>query len=150
MKCTLNITMTEYYLPSKYQHLCKYGDKIASERVLCDININELHDDMYNRLQRCSLSVYGYDIINEKYWGKRVHKKCYLSFTISVIKKTENLTLMAMDIFVDDKSDIKNIIKTISSNSEGILNAECGLIQRVKPMSSIQRIKPMPSNSTCK
>jgi hypothetical protein len=94
--------------------------------------------------------VYGYDIINEKYWGKRVHKKCYLSFTISVIKKTENLTLMAMDIFVDDKSDIKNIIKTISSNSEGILNAECGLIQRVKPMSSIQRIKPMPSNSTCK
>jgi len=133
--------MTEYYLPSKYQHLCKYGDKIASEKILCDTNINMLHDDMYNRLQQCNLSVYGYDIINEKYWGKRIHKTCYLAFTIAVVKKTENLTLMSIDILVDDKSEIKNIIKTISSNSAFNLNAECGLIQR---------IKPMPSNAACK
>ena len=139
--------MTEYYLPAKYQYLCKYGDKIASERVLCDININELHDDMYNRLQKCNLSVYGYDIINEKYWGKKVNKKCYLSFTISVIKKSANLTLLTIDIFMDDKSEIKNIIKTISSNTESILNTECGLIQRIKPTSSVQRIKPTLSNS---
>ena len=148
MKCILNITMTEYYLPSKYHHLHRYGDKIASENILCDININELHDDMYNRLQRCNLSVYGYDTINEKYWGKRIHKTCYLAFTISVIKKTQNMTLMAMDIFVDDKSEIKNIIKTMSSHGEGILNTECGLIQRVKPISSVQRIKPMPSTNS--
>ena len=139
--------MTEYYLPSKYQHLCRYGDKIASENILCDININELHDDMYNRLQHCNLSVYGYDILNEKYWGKRIHKTCYLAFTISVIKKTQNITLMSMDILVDDKSEIKNIIKTMSSNTKFSLNAECGLIQRVKPMSSVQRIKPIPSVS---
>ena len=126
--------MTEYYLPAKYQYLCKYGDKIASERVLCDININELHDDMYNRLQKCN-------------WGKKVNKKCYLSFTISVIKKSANLTLLTIDIFMDDKSEIKNIIKTISSNTESILNTECGLIQRIKPTSSVQRIKPTLSNS---
>lgn len=142
--------MTEYYLPSKYHHLHRYGDKITSENVLCDININDLHDVMYNRLQNCNLSVYGYDIINEKYWGKKVHKTCYLSFTISIVKKTDNLTLMSMDIFVDDKSEIKHIIKTISSNSECNLNAECGLIQRAKPMPSFQRIKPMPSNSVRK
>ena len=150
MKCILNITMTEYYLPSKYHHLHRYGDKIASENVLCDININDLHDDMYNRLQRCNLSVYGYDIINEKYWGKRIHKTCYLAFTISVIKKTQNLSLMTIDVFIDNKCEIKNIIKIISSNSECNLNAECGLIQRIKPMPTVQRIKPIPTNSACK
>ena len=128
--------MTEYYLPSKYHHLCKYSDKIASENVLCDVNINELHDVMYKRLQQCHLSVYGYDTVNEKYWGKRVHKTCYLSFTITVIKKTANLTAMIIDVFIDDKFEIKNIIKTISSNSECNLNTECTLIQRIKPMPS--------------
>lgn len=132
--------MTEYYLPSKYHHLCNYGGKIATEKILCDINVNVLHADMYNRLQQCNLSVYGYDIINEKYWGKRIHKKCYLSFTISVIKKTTNLTAMVMDIFVDDKSEIKNIIQILSSNTGCKLDAECGLIQRLKPAASVQRI----------
>jgi hypothetical protein len=142
--------MTEYYLPSKYHHLCKYGDKITSENILCDVNINDLHDVMYKRLQQCHLSVYGYDTINEKYWGKKVHKTCYLSFTISIIKKTNNLTLMLIDVFVDDKSEIKNIIKTMTSNTECIQNIECGLIQRIKPNVAIQRIKPMQSNSACK
>ena len=148
MKCILNLTMTEYYLPSKYHHLCKYGDKITSENILCDINVNDLHDVMYKRLQQCHLSVYGYDNVNEKYWGKKIHKKCYMSFTISIIKKTANLTLMTIDVFVDDKSEIKTIINTMSSNAECNLNTECGLIQRIKPTAPIQRIKPMPSTSS--
>jgi hypothetical protein len=139
--------MTEYYLPSKYHHLHRYGDKIASDNILCDININELHDVMYKRLQQCHLSVYGYDNINEKYWGKRVHKTCYMSFTISIKKKTNNHSMMTIDVFIDDKSEIKTIINTMSSDAECNLNAECGLIQRIKPMSSVQRIKPMPSVS---
>ena len=55
---------------------------------------------------------------------------------------------MVMDIFVDDKCEMKNIIKIISSNTECILNAECGLLQRIKPDAPIQRIKPMPSTNS--
>ena len=148
MKCILNLTMAEYYLPSKYHHLCRYGDKIATERVLCDININDLHNDMYNRLQQCNLSVYGYDNINDKYWGKKIHKTCYMSFTISIQKKPINHTLMTIDVFIDNKSEIKNIIKTISSSSDCKLNSECGLIQRKKTNAPIQRIKPLPSTNS--
>jgi hypothetical protein len=140
--------MTEYYLPSKYHHLHRYGDKIASENILCDVNINDLHDDMYKRLQQCHLSVYGYDNINEKYWGKKIHKTCYMSFTISIKKKTNNHSLMTIDVFIDDKSEIKNIINTMSSHAECILNTECGLIQRIKPNAHIQRIKPMSSTNS--
>jgi hypothetical protein len=139
--------MAEYYLPSKYHHLYRYGDKITTERVLCDININDLHNDMYNRLQQCNLSVYGYDNINDKYWGKKIHKTCYMSFTISMKKKPINHSLMTIDVFIDNKSEIKNIIKTISSSSDCKLNTECGLIQRIKSNAPIQRIKPMQAKS---
>ena len=142
--------MAEYYLPSKYHHLYRYGDKISSENILCDINVNDLHDVMYNRLQQCHLSVYGYDNISEKYWGKKVHKTCYLSFTISIIKKTTNLTLMVIDVYLDDKSEIKTIINTMSSNTACNPNTECGLIQSIKTNAPIQRVKPMQTNQLCK
>jgi len=148
MKCILNLTMAEYYLPSKYHHLHRYGDKIASENILCDININALHDVMYNRLQQCHLSVYGYDNINDKYWGKKIHKTCYMSFTISIKKKTTNLTLMVIDVYLDDKCEIKTIINTMSSNTACNPNTECGLIQRKKSNAPIQRVKPLPSNNS--
>lgn len=140
--------MTEYYLPSKYHHLHRYGDKIASENILCDINVNDLHDAMYKRLQQCHLSVYGYDNINEKYWGKRIHKTCYMSFTISIKKQTNNVSLMTIDVFIDTKCEIKNIIKIISSNTECNLNAECNLTKRIKQNAPVERIKPLPSTNS--
>ena len=30
--------MAEYYLPSKYHHLCRYGDKIATESEITKID----------------------------------------------------------------------------------------------------------------
>ena len=98
--------------------------------------MNDLHDVMYKRLQQCHLSVYGYDNINEKYWGKKVNQTCYLSFTVVVVKKTNNLSLMTIDVFIDDASEIKNIIKTLSSNTECNQNAVSIPIQRIKQQQS--------------
>jgi len=112
---------------------------------------------MYKRLQQCHLSVYGYDNINDKYWGKKINKTCYMSFTICIKKQTYKLSLMTIDVFIDTKCEIKSIIDILSSNTKCVLDTECDLIQRkkpnapierIKPNAPIERIKPHPSNKS--
>lgn len=110
--------MTSYYAPSRYSS--KNINKInaySSVALYCNIDdIKSLNSKINNILKLCNLNVFGYDISNDKYWGKKIKNTCYLSFTITIIQQLENELIIIIDTLIDSKSEMKKILDMINKN----------------------------------
>ena len=88
--------------------------------MVLNVDITNINNNIFKFLQSSDLSVFGYDVSKDLYYGKK-HKNGALQFhfVLKIICKGNNLTYIEINVLHDDKlfkSSIaftKNIIRLI-------------------------------------
>jgi hypothetical protein len=88
--------------------------------IKCEINIDKLKEIIVFIFKKyCNLSIYGYDVETNKYWGKKIKKECNLHFTLLINKNVDFSSTIIIDTICNKNNELNilhnNILKAITT-----------------------------------
>ena len=85
--------------------------------INCTINIEKLNEMMVFIFKKyCTLSIYGYNVETNKFWGKKFQKECNLHFTLTIKKNVDFTSTIVIDTIYNKNNELNKL-------HEGILKA---------------------------
>jgi hypothetical protein len=88
--------------------------------INCSINIDKLNEIIVFIFKKhCNLSIYGYNVETNKYWGKKIKKECNLHFTLLIKKNVDFTSTIIIDTICNKNNELnkfyENIVKAIQN-----------------------------------
>ena len=85
-------------------------DIVPLIHIKCMINIEKLNEIIVFIFKKyCNLSIYGYSVETDKYWGKKIKKECNLHFTLSIKKNVDFSSSIIIDTICNKNNEINNL-----------------------------------------
>jgi hypothetical protein len=78
--------------------------------IKCMISIDKLNEIIVFIFKKyCNLSIYGYNVETDKYWGKKIKKECNLHFTLYIKKNVDFSSSIIIDTICNKNNEINNL-----------------------------------------
>ena len=91
------------------------GDNVKYEiipliHIKCMINIEKLKEIIVFIFKKyCNLTIFGYNVETDKYWGKKIKKECNLHFTLSIKKNVDFSSSIIIDTICNKNNELNNL-----------------------------------------
>lgn len=92
--------------------------------IICNISERVLNDKIRDILGRCNLKVYGYNTLTDEYWGKKQSKNGELSFTLFIIKNTDNQSSIVFEFITSNNFCITNFVELFKKQVQNNTNSD--------------------------
>jgi hypothetical protein len=89
---------------------CIKYDIIPLIQIKCMISVEKLNEIIVFIFKKyCKLSIYGYDVLTNKYWGKKITKECNLHFTLLINKNVDFSSTIIIDTICNKNNELNNL-----------------------------------------
>ena len=85
-------------------------DVVPLIQIKSTISVEKLNEIIVFIFKKyCNLSIYGYDVVTNKYWGKKIKKECNLHFTLLIKKNVDFSSTIIIDTICNKNNELNNL-----------------------------------------